>query len=73
MGGDGFPTNFSGGSYNGIESMRHAINQSHNTSTAHALMDYVGIQNSVTYLLKLGVDPDHIWATGSGLALGSSI
>jgi len=72
VGGDGFPTNFSGGSYNGIESMRHAINQSHNTSTAHALMDYVGIQNAVTYLLKLGVDPDHIWATGSGLALGSS-
>ena len=72
VGGDGFPTNFDGGGYNGVESMRYAINKSHNTSTAHALMDYVGIQNSVTYLLKLGVDPDHIWATGSGLALGSS-
>ncbi|MBQ6375002.1 MAG: transglycosylase domain-containing protein [Clostridia bacterium] len=71
-GGKGYPSNFSGGSFTGVESMRHAITLSHNTSTAHALMDYVGIQNAVTYLLKLGVDPDHIWATGSGLALGSS-
>ena len=69
---NGYPTNFSGGSYTGVESMRYAINQSHNTSTAHALMDYVGIPNAVTYLLKLGIDPDHILATGSGLALGSS-
>ena len=72
VGGDGYPANFSGDEFNGVESMRNAINKSHNTSAAHALMDYVGIQNSVTYLLKLGVDPDHIWATGSGLALGSS-
>ena len=72
VGGEGYPTNFGGGGYTGVESMRYAINKSHNTSTAHALMDMVGIQNSVTYLLKLGVDPDHIWATGSGLALGSS-
>ena len=72
VGGDGYPANFSGDSFTGVESMRQAINLSHNTSTAHALMDYVGIPNAVTYLLKLGVDPDHIWATGSGLALGSS-
>ena len=71
-GGQGYPANFSGGSFTGVESMRRAITLSHNTSTAHALMDYVGIPNAVTYLLKLGVDPDHIWATGSGLALGSS-
>ena len=71
-GGEGYPANFSGGSFTGVESMRRAINQSHNTSTAHALMDYVGIENAVTYLLKLGVDADHILATGSGLALGSS-
>ena len=72
VGGEGYPANFGNSGFNGVESMRQAINKSHNTSTAHALMDYVGIQNSVTYLLKLGVDPDHIWATGSGLALGSS-
>ena len=72
VGGEGYPSNFDGGGFTGVESMRYAINKSHNTSTAHALMDYVGVQNAVTYLLKLGVDPDHIWATGSGLALGSS-
>ena len=69
---NGYPNNFTGDSFTGVESMRVAINKSHNTSTAHALMDYVGIQNSVTYLLKLGIDPDHILATGAGLALGSS-
>ena len=69
----GYPNNFEGNtSFTGVESMRWAINQSHNTSTAHVLMDYVGIENSVTYLLKLGVKPDHILANGSGLALGSS-
>lgn len=68
----GYPNNFSGSSFTGIESMRYAINKSNNTSTAHVLMDYVGIENAVTYLLKLGVDADHILATGSGLALGSS-
>lgn len=69
---NGYPNNFSGDSFNGTESMRVALNKSHNTSTAHVLMDYVGIENSVTYLLKLGIDPDHILATGAGLALGSS-
>ena len=69
---NGYPNNFSDGSFTGVESMRTAINKSHNTSTAHALIDYVGIENSVTYLLKLGIDPDHILATGAGLALGSS-
>lgn len=69
---NGYPNNFSGSSFTGVESMRTAINKSHNTAAAHALMDYVGIENSVTYLLKLGIDPDHILATGAGLALGSS-
>lgn len=69
---NGYPNNFSGSSFTGVESMRVAMNKSHNTSTAHVLMDYVGIENSVTYLLKLGIDSDHILATGAGLALGSS-
>lgn len=69
---NGYPNNFGGSSFSGVESMRLAINQSHNTSTAHVLMDYVGIENAVTYLLKLGVKPNHILANGSGLALGSS-
>ncbi|MCQ2437722.1 MAG: penicillin-binding protein, partial [Clostridia bacterium] len=73
VGGEGFPKNFSStGSYTGVETMRYAIMKSHNTSTAHVLYEYVGIENSVQYLLKLGIDPDHILANGSGLALGSS-
>lgn len=70
VGGSGFPKNFSGSSYTGVESMRYAINKSNNTSTAHALYDYVGIENSVKYLLMLGIDADHILATGAGLSLG---
>ena len=48
IGGEGFPKNFSStGGYTGVESMRLAINKSHNTSTAHVLYEYVGIENSV--------------------------
>ncbi|MEE1200436.1 MAG: transglycosylase domain-containing protein [Christensenellales bacterium] len=73
VGGAGYPKNYSSsGDYTGVESLRYAINKSHNTSTAHVLYEYVGIENSVQYLLKLGIDPDRILANGSGLALGSS-
>ncbi len=68
----GYPTNYGGKSYTGVESMRMAINKSHNYSSAQALFEYVGIANSVNYLLRLGVAGRHIQATGSGLALGSS-
>ena len=68
----GYPQNFSATSYTGVESMRTAMNKSHNTSTAHVLYEYVKVENSVVYLLKLGINSDHILATGSGLALGSS-
>lgn len=68
----GYPTNYGGGNYTGTESMRVAINKSHNYSTAQALFEYVGISNSVNYLLKLGISSNRIQATGSGLALGSS-
>lgn len=68
----GYPSNFSDNSYNGVESMRRAIVKSHNVATAQALFTYVGIENSVNYLLKLGIKREHISATGSGLALGSS-
>lgn len=71
VGGSGYPKNFSEeGDYTGVESMRYAINKSHNTSTAHVLYEYVGIENSVKYLLMLGIDPDHIIGTGAGLSLG---
>ena len=69
---NGYPNNYGGGDFTGTETMRYAMNRSHNTAAAQALMTYVGIENSVAYLLRLGVDPDHINANGSGLALGSS-
>jgi penicillin-binding protein 1A len=68
----GYPSNFSGESYTGVETLRKAINKSHNTAAAQALFTYVGIENSVNYLLKLGISRDHISATGAGLALGAS-
>ncbi len=69
----GYPSNFSeGGSYTGIESMRYAMMKSHNTAAAQALFGYVGIENSVNYLLKLGINKKNISATGAGLALGAS-
>lgn len=68
----GYPNNYNGGSWMGVESMRFAINKSHNYPAAQALFEYVGVENSVNYLLMLGVSPNHIQATGSGLALGSS-
>ena len=50
----GYPQNFSSDSFTGIESMRYAMNKSHNTAAAHALLEYVTIENSVVYLLKAG-------------------
>ena len=66
----GFPTNYEGGAYSGVETLRVAINQSHNTAAAQALMTYVGIDNSMEYLKRLGINS--ATATGSGLALGTS-
>ena len=44
--------------------------RSHNTAAAQALMTYVGIENSVEYLKRLGITT--ATPTGSGLALGTS-
>lgn len=68
----GYPNNYGGGGFSGVETLRRAINKSHNTATAWALYMYVGIENSVNYLLRMGVSSEHISATGSGLALGTS-
>ncbi|MCR4577587.1 MAG: transglycosylase domain-containing protein [Clostridiales bacterium] len=68
----GYPTNYGGASYTGVESLREAMTKSHNYSAAQALYQLVTIPNSVNYLLRLGINSKHIQATGSGLALGSS-
>lgn len=67
----GYPANNSR-SYSGLVTMRKAFVNSLNTSAAQALLYDVGIENSYNTLISLGVDPDHISKTGSGLALGSS-
>ncbi len=73
-GGKGYPNNFGGSAstFTGVESMRKAMNKSHNTACAQALVNYVGVENSVMYLRNLGIKPEHIAATPAGLALGSS-
>ncbi len=69
---DTWPKNFGGGGYVGPETLREAIKQSHNVGAAQTLMTLVGIDRSVDYLLKLGVNRDRIDATPFGLSLGSS-
>src|SRR5699024_4546554 len=63
---------YGGGGFTGSESMRYAMNRSHNTAAAQALMTYVGGENHVACLLRLGADPNHTNANGAGPALGSS-
>lgn len=49
--------------------LREAIKRSQNVSAAQVLLNMVGVDRSVDFLLKLGVDKDHIDATPFGLAL----
>ena len=69
---DTWPKNYGGKSYTGPETFRTAMSKSHNVGAAYALMNYVGVSNSVSFLHQLGVDDDHIDATPFGLSLGSS-
>ena len=69
---DSWPKNYGGGGYVGPETLRTAMAKSHNTSAAFTLMNMVGVERSVEFLKKMGVDEDHIDATPFGLSLGSS-
>ena len=73
-GGKGYPSNFGGNAstFTGVESLRMAMNRSLNTSCAQALVNYVGVENSVMYLRNLGIRAEHISSTPAGLALGLS-
>ena len=68
----GYPSNFTSGTYRGMVTLRAGMRASLNTVAANTLMSMVGISDSVAYLKAMGIDPDHINADGSGLALGSS-
>ncbi len=69
---DGWPKNYGGSDYVGPQTMRHAMKRSHNVSAAQTLLYYVGVERSVDYLMRMGVDRDNIDATPFGLSLGSS-
>ncbi len=68
---DTWPKNYGGG-YAGPETLRQAMKRSHNVSAAQTLVNMVGVDRSVDFLLRMGVDRDHIDATPFGLSLGSS-
>ncbi len=69
---DTWPKNYGGSNYKGPETLRETLKQSRNVGTAQALTTLVGVERSVDYLLKLGVNRKNIDATPFGLSLGSS-
>ncbi len=69
---DTWPLNYGGRGYTGPTTLRKALKYSQNVSAAYTLMNMVGVDRSQDFLLKLGIDSDHINATPFGLALGSS-
>ena len=69
---DSWPQNYGGGGYQGPQSFRNAMRNSHNTSAAQILMSYVGVNRAVNYLKLMGVEDRNINADPFGLALGSS-
>ncbi|MBR2824063.1 MAG: PBP1A family penicillin-binding protein [Clostridia bacterium] len=71
-GNDSWPTNYGGGGYVGPETLRTAMAKSHNTAAAYTLLTKVGVDRSVDFLHRMGIDDDHIDATPFGLSLGSS-
>ncbi|MCE5343951.1 MAG: transglycosylase domain-containing protein, partial [Eubacteriales bacterium] len=71
-GNDTWPKNYGGGGYTGPTTLRVAMKRSLNVSASYTLMNLVGVDRSVDFLLKLGVAQENINATPFGLALGSS-
>lgn len=69
---DTWPKNYGGGGYEGPETLRRALMKSHNTAAAQTLMTMVGVERSVDFLHRMGIDDGHIDQTPFGLSLGSS-
>lgn len=69
---DIWPKNFGGGGYTGPVTLREAMKRSQNVSAAQTLLTMVGVDRSLDFLLKLGINRDNIDATPFGLSLGSS-
>ena len=71
-GNDTWPKNYGGGGYTGPTTLRYAMKKSLNTAAAQTLMTMVGVGRSTDFLLRMGIDEDHIDQTPFGLSLGSS-
>ena len=69
-GGKGYPSG--GASKYGPVTLRTALVSSLNSATAFTLLDLVKLDDSYNYLVEMGINPNHIQKTGSGLALGTS-
>ncbi|MBR2718224.1 MAG: PBP1A family penicillin-binding protein [Clostridia bacterium] len=69
---DTWPKNYGGGGYTGPTTLRYAMRKSLNTAAAQTLMTMVGVERSTDFLLRMGIDEDHIDQTPFGLSLGSS-
>ena len=69
---DDWPRNYGGSYYAGPQTLRQAIINSHNTAAAQTLLTMVGVERSVDFLHRMGIDDAHIDATPFGLSLGSS-
>ena len=69
---DTWPQNYGGGSYTGPTTLRYGMKKSLNVAAAQTLLNLVGVERSVDFLLRMGVDRENIDATPFGLSLGSS-
>ncbi len=69
-GGKGYPSG--GASKYGPVTLRTAVVRSLNSATAWTLLNLVKLDDSYNYLVDMGINPNHIQKTGSGLGLGAS-
>ena len=67
----GYPTTSHGKKYGPI-TIRNGIKSSLNIVAARTLMDFVGVETSYDYLVKLGISESKLNKDGIGLALGTS-
>ncbi len=52
--------------------MREALKISHNIPAARFLIDNVGLDTSINYLMQMGINKNHIEHNSAGIALGTS-
>lgn len=65
------PKNYGGGGYTGPTSARRGIAKSLNVVAGRIVLDRIGVEYSREKLMELGINPDDVPETPSGLALGT--